>query len=115
MNKEANYIYEPNYIHHFCGIEIIKIDLITQSNKKLEVLNCVDTVNHCICDTLEKYLNSYYRNPRRMRTAFELTTLDKYKHHHGNLKIGIKSPLICIYPYKDRSYNTTNKRLKIKR
>jgi hypothetical protein len=45
-----------------------------------------------------------------MRTAFELTTLDKYKLHNGNVKIGINSPLIYIYPYEDRSSSTKKRK-----
>jgi hypothetical protein len=94
---------ETNYINYLSKVEIGSIDLRKKgNNKKISFVACSDTINNCLCDTLNKYLNSYYRNPKRIPTAFELTTLDKYKYYHGNIKIGLNGPVICIYPYRKR-------------
>ena len=86
-------------------IEINSIEMKKKfNNQKVRVLNCFDTMDQCICDTLSKYIRLYYKDPNRLLTESELNALEiaqnKYINCIGNVKVELCFSSIYIYPYR---------------
>ena len=91
---------EKNYKPYLKKVEITGIILMEEMNSNsFRSINCVDSKTECMCDSIEKYLEAYYKNPNTMLNGAIIVEFNDHKYDQGDIKINTNISTIYIYPY----------------